>query len=479
MTNRTAAVPKNTVLVAAHIESSFPELFSLARLLQGSSDFRPVFLFDRSGFYSEDKMVRDADRCLDEGIEVRGYRKAGESPLGQLHKLAGASRNSTIYGLLKKSYRYLELCFPWQLQREYRAYAAAKKVIQECHAAILVLGLDLAHYPTAAYIKAAHKLGIPAVIVTDMMAEPNEFGDVYYNHPRHSMKRISNAVIGRLFPAWTMEYRGRRLLRLPSAGKVLAKELLGLAPPMPWQLHSGHADALLLESERVRDVALRNGLAASAIKVTGLSSHDVMFEVFQHKTDRLKSLYQTLGFSGDKEMILLALPQDDQPAGLALPFPSYREMVAFIVATLAQCADYHTVVCLHPSTSVEDVRFIEESGARISTLPTYALIPLCKIYVATISSTIKWAILSAIPVVAYDYNRQGKSDYADAGGVVTVQHRRDFRDTVLKLARDPEYYRLMQEKQKRCAGHWGRPDGQAGTRILGLFHQITLKSPKG
>lgn len=469
---KVAGSRKTRILFVAHIESCFPELFHTALLLKISGRFDPYFLFDHSG-YVRAMMIRDIERCIAEGIAVVN------APSLSMASSADGSRTH----LLLRIFQFLKIAsgarlgfflrynMASQLLLNILTLRAVRRIMRHEQASLLVLGLDLAHYNTAAYIKAAHTLGIPTALKPDIVTGPDEFGDVYFNNPRHAMDSIAKRIVGRLFPKWTMNYRGRRLLRLPSAGMVLAKEILELSPPLPWQIHSGHADAILLESEKVRAVAVKNGLEAPKLHVTGLSSHDYMAKRLRDPDTYRREVYARLGLEQDRPMILLALPQDDQPVGLQLPFPSYRDLITFLATSLAACAGYHTVVCLHPSTPADAVRHLEKHGVRITEEPTFSLIPLCHFYVATMSSTIKWAIACGKPVLSYDYNRQRKADFQDAKGVLVAEDQQGFLDQLRRLT-DPSSYRTLAALQAESAPQWGTLDGRAGDRILSLFERL-------
>lgn len=259
------------------------------------------------------------------------------------------------------------------------------------------------------------------MVITDIMTNAAEFGELYYNNPNHSLKQWTRRLVGFLYPRWVLEHRGRKLLRLPSAGMVLAKEWLGLAPPLPWQIHSGYADAILLESEQVRQYGISNGLPPEQLIATGTVSMDMMSKVLQEVPKHRADLYRRLNIAENKPMILLAMPQDDHPTGYVRPFPTYKDMVRFLVSSLSACQDYNLVVCLHPSTEYDSIKYIEDWGAKIAKEPTARLVPLCDINVATVSSTIKWAIACGKPTIAYDYGRHQSPAYVGAKGVITKE----------------------------------------------------------
>ena len=57
---------------------------------------------------------------------------------------------------------------------------------------------------------------------------------------------------------------------------------------------------------------------------------------------------------------------------------------------------------------------------RIAARKTSELVPLCDLYVASVSSTIRWAIACGKPVVNYDVYRYRYTDFISLDGVLII-----------------------------------------------------------
>ena len=93
-------------------------------------------------------------------------------------------------------------------------------------------------------------------------------------------------------------------------------------------------------------------------------------------------------------MILTALPCDClyYPGGRPeCEFKEYNELADFWLSTLAKIKDHHVLVSLHPSVTYEGMKYLEKRGVTIVKEDISELIPLCDIFVASVSSTIRWA----------------------------------------------------------------------------------------
>jgi hypothetical protein len=92
-------------------------------------------------------------------------------------------------------------------------------------------------------------------------------------------------------------------------------------------------------------------------------------------------------------------------SGSQAEFASYPEAIEFVMKTLVALPGCNVVVRLHPRVNYEAHRFVEQWGATITQRDTASLVPLCDLYVASVSATIRWALACGIPVINYDLYR--------------------------------------------------------------------------
>jgi hypothetical protein len=315
---------------------------------------------------------------------------------------------------------------------------------------------------------------MPAVVAAGWMIHQDENAEAFMWDPRIDARRVLNRFVGRLYPQWLYEYKGRRLLRLPGA-HVLAREWLGLAPPSPWTLHSGYADAITVESHAMLDACVREGLPAHQLVFTGSAVKDVMAVALADAQRRCEQLYAELGLPQGRPLILCALPPDEFYREGGRPecdFRSHRELVEFWVATLAGIPGWNVVLSLHPSLRADDWRDLERPGVRISDRHTAELVPLCDVFVASVSTTIQWATACGKPVINYDVYRYRQEDYRSIGGMMLMEERDAFASALARLTGDRTFYGDMVARQRACAEYWGRLDGKAGERIVALVDRL-------
>lgn len=433
-----------------------------------------------------DANLRNISRCLSEGIECLdpNGQWIDADPTLQHPDASQEVQSLRDHLLFIKNSRLHVL---WKLARRLRGrlmdstvnqlkilikkQRLVSKVLDKTKASLMILPADN-RYDFAVFVKIGRMNEIPVCVFPAFVNNALEMAGYVKHDPKHDATRFFNRLTGIIFPKWIFNYEGRRLIHLPS-GHVLAREILGLAPPLPWILHSGHANVVALECEEVRKFCVNEGMPASQLKVVGAPVHDNMFAKLNNLMTERDKLYERLNLPKGKRLILSALTPSAHnfPGGSPeCDFPTYEELVEFWIKSLVISDKFNVVIALHPSMKYDDVSYIEKWGIKISTERTSDLIPLCDFYVASISSTIQWAIACGKPVLNYDvYRLRNTVYYLGIEGVITVEEKDQFRTEFRRLVEDEAYLNHLVERQRKEALKWGHLDGMAGSRILDLI----------
>jgi hypothetical protein len=457
---------KQPVFFLINTSTVSDELIRLAKLLLAHG-IQPAFHFT----FSHWTVDRDIERCRAEGIAV-----IPDEPLDP----------SAAFPQLTWLREFLEKRPSWPLQPFLSdllsetislrlSLMRATRFFARTGAQLLILSVDLVGYDSAAYVKGAHRRGMKALIVSNIMSNGLDVAEFYYRDARFQVEGAFRRIITALIPGWALSYRGRRLMRL-QPHRIVAMEMLRLAPPNPWLFNGSCADVITMESPVMADYMAAAGMARSQMRVVGSTADDVLAEVLGDRERRREELYRSLGLPADRPMILTALPPDFLYVKGGRPecdFDEYETLVTFWMKSLCAVEGYNVVISMHPSAKADEMRELERHGARISKLTTPELVPLCDIFVAAISSTIRWAIACGIPVVNYDvYRYRYSDDFSRVEGVLTVEEQRDFLAALRRLAHDEGYYHEMQARQCAAARQWGFVDGKCGARLLALVQEL-------
>jgi hypothetical protein len=102
-------------------------------------------------------------------------------------------------------------------------------------------------------------------------------------------------------------------------------------------------------------------------------------------------------------------------------------------------------------------------------VPTSHLVPLCDLFVAFASATIRWAAACGIPTINYDIFHYGYNDFASVKGVRTVCASSDFVSLVGTMKPDSDTYREARSLSQSDAAYWSVMDGQCIDRIEGVI----------
>jgi hypothetical protein len=344
----------------------------------------------------------------------------------------------------------------------------ARSVLHRLNASRVILPEDNVERDSACWTTAIHSRGGRSQVISYGSVTPHEFALAYWGNPEHAIRSKADRFFSIVRPRWKMTYSGRSLHRLPTA-RAIAMELLGLAPARPWVVNTGRVDDILVESEFMRDLFTRHGIARRRIQVTGTAPLDALASMQPHSHTSRLELLQQLGCDPAKKVLVCAMPPNQYPGRKSPGFSSYAELVRAWSDALAAGNDYfNLIISPHPSMSEQDLACLQAMGGRIQLGSVMNLLPLADLYVASVSSTIKWALACGKPVVNYDCYQYHYSDYAGIAQVHTVHDASDSR-ALLKRFTEPEFLTAQTKVARERAAYFGSLDGHAKQRMTSIL----------
>lgn len=348
-----------------------------------------------------------------------------------------------------------------RLLRERRRASAA---LAQVGADILVLAEDNVAQESPAWVAAAHRRGIAAVVVPYTVANPREFLLGAARDARSHVRTLFDRAVARVLPTWVAHHLGRRVLRLP-AEEIVALVLTGMAPRDPWMLDAGQADALAVDSEVAANRYIESGVPEQLVRVTGRVAHDLIASgVGAADVPRV--------WHGARRRVLFALPPEVPPEPGATEYTTYGDLLQWLGATMGGLPDAGVVVSLHPRADADLARRLLPSTLVISSTDIARLIGACDVFVASLSATIAWAIAAGRPVIDLDVGGWELHDYLGVPGVQYVTTRVGFEGALTRLVSDDHEYDRQRHAIQAVAKRWGVIDGQAVARLVALFEEL-------
>lgn len=524
---------KTNVLVFVHIPTHFAEMLRVAQLLASSPRYRPIVMFN--ALY--EGVGFDIDACRRQGIDVLtadtfrrylpprgalsgfqrilfglrrrlgwrfrlGVRRAARAALAGAKWLFRLSRGQGVavralrtvswlvlapfvfllrvplrhaalaaFGFL---FRRLSVLLPPDIANLRYFWRVLPRLVEENRVGLVVVPEDNFFYFTNLLIRAVHERGGVAVVVPFTIVNMLEWSEAFYREPACDTRLLLNRVIAELFPAWTHEHRGRRLV-LP-VQQVLAAEYLRAAPPVPWLINSGEADAIAAESPFMADYYRRAGIPERQVRLTGALYDDVLHRGLEQAPQAREALYRELGLPAGRPMILCAMPPN-QLGGAGRPqcaYRDYREILEAFAAPLEALADdWNVVLNLHPRITAEEATVLAGRRLRISRRNIADLVPLARLFVASSSATIRLAVSCGVPVVNYDVYAYDYDDYRHVPGVITMTKQQDYVTWLDGLTRYPQTWEEKRAALTEFTRDRAMLDGKAGERILALLDELT------
>ncbi|WED41903.1 hypothetical protein [Legionella cardiaca] len=280
-------------------------------------------------------------------------------------------------------------------------------------------------------------------------------------------------AVKKYYPHWVKsgKFAGAILL---NPHFILAMEELKLAIQNPWTVHGGAATKIAVESQIMLKHYINEGIPSQKLSLTGTPYCDYLKTRIDVDKRYQEVFLRSEKIAKDKTSILICWPPSyHAERAEQCQYATYEELTITVISYLAKLKNVTVTLTIHPAVQPEFVKLLKEFNVKIST--DYILSELIKhdIYVSCFSSTIRWAIAAAKPVINYDFYQFNLLDYQEAPGVLNAKSFAEFQQLANKLTADEDYYQKIALLQKRHAEDWGILDGLNFERIYSLIKQLS------
>lgn len=476
--DRKTAVQKKNVLVVVSIMSQFPELFRLVQQLKKSDSFNPIVYFN----LGSQAAPSNYKKCLDENVKVIDYYSGSSSQqtIAALRpglffraKFFAKTKFPALFNITKNIYHFAGranvFSFFFRVSAKIRRLKKEEALLKTHDISLMVFAEDNEEYFTPQLIKLGHQKNIKSVVFPYTFANHLEFLEEAFLNDRRVNKNIFNFIAGRLFPKYTRDYKGKKLIRnYPSY--IFASEIFKTSPLNPWVMSSGDADVIAVESSFMKEYYQLAGIPEGQMIETGTPSLDLLYEIHYKKTSYKEELAQRFGLDKNKPWVLCALPPYQKTKDFQ--FKNYDHFIESFVAATAKFDNVEVIFKFHPRFDTMEIQnMCQKFGVKYIPEDTLNLIAVSDLYVASVSSTIRWALALGIPTINFDVYDFNYGDFEGAENYHVVNRMKDFDIIFSQLCQ--KLHATQSETKRHLQTRFAVLDGNSQNRILDLFSKLT------
>lgn len=487
---------KKNVLIVVSILGQFPEMLRIAQVLKNSPVFNPIIYFNM-GIPGAHPCVKS---CLSQGIDVLdfsfGYVK-GEKLQQQRHAqnmlersaMASVNRGNSILRLkhfikykspkafeimksLTYSMRKNILQIPSCVNRilfKLKRIRREKLFFDLLDVKLMIFAEDSEDYHTPQLIRIGHDRDVKSIIFPYTFANQYEFLEDAFFHRRTVKGSILNILTAKLFPKWSQVYKGEKLLKRPPAF-IFSTEAFRISPPNPWMMSSGYADAFAVESAFMKQYYKQAGIPEDKMFELGFPSLDYLYETFKDRDGFRQQLAAKYGLDPQKPWIVCSVTPSQTPR-CGVGFKSYTHFLNEYFGFLASQKNVEVLFKFHPRIETVEVRSIcDQYHIQYIEEDTVELVAIADAYIASVSSTIRWALALGLPTINYDTYNYNYRDFEGAENYQVV-----FKMDMFKLAFENMHQKLLTTgptSNREFQNNFAVLDGKAHQRIVHFFHNL-------
>lgn len=347
-------------------------------------------------------------------------------------------------------------------QMEERVRQCAR-ILATLRAPVALLSEDNVERDSYAWIRACHQCEARAAVISYGQVDPKEFLLAYSDRSEYQVKGLRARLLMRLFRRWTaVSEEGIRISRLPIS-HVIAHEWLKVAPKDPLLVNTGPLDHRLIESAYIRERYLKFLARPLPFDIVGSPMFDMLYDHRRGRDALRAKLEREYGIPRSRRLAIVALPPNQYPHRMAPEFADFTALAQHWVRALRILKSYSILVSAHPTLSDSDLAPLRAEGIPVIAGGVANILAGGDLFIASVSSTVKWARALGLPVVDYDCYRYQYPYHLGYPNLFTVSTAKEFES----LLREIEQNGIpAEETLSEPPDYWGRLDGQSMERIV-------------
>jgi hypothetical protein len=355
---------------------------------------------------------------------------------------------------------------------------ALSRILDKLNVRVVVIADDRSLGWDIGVVCAATRRGIRTVTIPFALSDPA--ADWVHRIHRsqfdlaegHWITRAIKKKLAVAYPANVRRQDGRELMFL-TIGQASALRMWNALPSTPWAYGGGITEFAAVYGTGVKDKQVGLGVAVGKLIVTGQCSMDQLYSM-RNNTHQLKAaLAENLRLDIKTPIIICAVPPYKE-LGL-MPPTRHWDLTESMVRDLRQTGA-NLVLSLHPrSQQSEYSDLAARYGAIIAGQSLIQILPVADLFVASHSSTVRWAILLTIPTLVLDDFNVGASGLFDPDGIVLVHTRDTLQERARELLYDKNERQLIRLRLEQQGSLLDPFDGKNTSRLIQLLSKLTAQ----
>lgn len=266
-----------------------------------------------------------------------------------------------------------------------------------------------------------------------------------------------------IFPQWVKVFSDRIFLLLPPQ-KILALYLIGFFPKNPWILNADTEGQILIESDKMKKLYLSFKVDPKKLNPIGSFNDDLLFEKIKIRSEQVLHFSKKYRLDSQKPTLLVAFPPNQFPKKNS-EIENYPAVIQFYAESLKPYLEwFNVVISRHPRT-LDPLTLLKQEGIIVADESTIDLVAISSAFIATVSATIRWALLVKVPVINFDFYNYKYTDYSDEPDVITVYTKQEFLTALGRLK--SQIHDTSLESSKNST--WGFLDGKVHQRFIDIM----------
>jgi hypothetical protein len=343
-----------------------------------------------------------------------------------------------------------------------RKRQAARHRLKELQPDVLLVFEDRILDPEAIWLVAARDVGVPSMLIR--YASSSVESDAWTRQQRpgyslnHGLMAWGRRAFARRYPHHALD-RGAGAQLFYPLWYSCALALAGMADTHPWVAGGGAVARATVQ-----------GLIdhREAVEVTGLTARFVISG--QPSWDLLAACPERPPGGGARLRLVCAWPQWAEHS--QLPWPVHMDRLGRLAANLG-ASGAEVILCLHPKA--ERSRYAElaqRHGLVISDRPLSEELPRADLFVASWSSTLRWAAMLGVAAVNLDWAGQNYDLFEGLKSLPTSVAPEDLAPLLAELLDRPEKRVSLGRALREESAVYGIIDGQVCARIQRLIELV-------